>query len=153
MIFLSNYTRINTRIFDKFWNKILGGFGYLFLASLFSSSCKLPGCIEKICPLIPAYDPVQIHSLHLGQAEISGMGMMIMRVLNIVDWLEVWLNNYQRWARVPVDLRSRVPVFLEFSFAFRVPALLYDIVFAFPGALAFLFHVRFLFFCSSPIRF
>ena len=35
----------------------------------------------------------------------------------------------------------RVPAFLDFSCAFRVPALLYDIVFAFPRALAFLFRV------------
>ena len=39
------------------------------------------------------------------------------------------------------DFAFRVPAFLEFSFAFCVPALLYDIVFAFPRALAFLFHV------------
>ena len=33
----------------------------------------------------------------------------------------------------------RVPAFLDFSFAFGVPALLYEIIFAFPRALAFLF--------------
>ena len=35
-------------------------------------------------------------------------------------------------------LRSRVPALLDFSFAFRVPAFLYNIFFAFPCAPAFL---------------
>ena len=38
-------------------------------------------------------------------------------------------------------LRSRVPAFLDFSFAFRIPTFLYDIFFVLPCALAFLFRV------------
>ena len=38
-------------------------------------------------------------------------------------------------------LRSRVPALLDFSFAFRVPAFLYNIFFAFPCAPAFFSRV------------
>ena len=44
-------------------------------------------------------------------------------------------------ARSCGHLRSRVPALLDFSFAFRVPAFLYNIFFAFRCAPAFLFHV------------
>ena len=44
-------------------------------------------------------------------------------------------------ARSCRPLRSRVPAFLNFSFAFRVPAFLYDIFFPFLCAPAFLFCV------------
>ena len=44
-------------------------------------------------------------------------------------------------ARSCGPLHSRVPALLDFSFAFRVPAFLYNIFFAFPCAPAFLFRV------------
>ena len=47
-------------------------------------------------------------------------------------------------ARSCGPLRSCAPALLDFSFAFRVPAFLYNIFFAFPCAPAFLFCFAFL---------